>query len=232
MIGKLIGQYLDRTAAEHLKAAREYVRTNTFPSGDFSWSPLSKAQNRLAKRAIDFYLSVTAAVALMPIILVMVPAVKITAKGPLLEKETRVGKDNQDLSIYKFRVTEPNESDVPASSPTRPKLNALGLIVAPYALDEIPQLWPVITGEMSMLGPRALPREILFKDTNPPTWEEHRHRIPPALGNICAILSGGKAIRSREEYTALETYYLGTWSASREMEFAFRGLLIVMSGRH
>ena len=115
------------------------------------------------KRAFDFIMSLLGIILLSPVILVLVVLVKLTSKGPILFKQKRIGKDNKEFYIYKFRsmkIDAPNlstEEFINASDFT----TKVGKFIRKTSIDELPQLVNILKGDMSIVGPRpVIEREV------------------------------------------------------------------------
>ena len=109
------------------------------------------------KRLIDIVLSLGAIVVLSPVLLVLAVLIKLDSKGPVLFKQKRVGKDKTHFEILKFRTMY---ADVPKDVPTHlladpeSKITKIGRFLRKSSLDELPQIWNILVGEMSIIGPR------------------------------------------------------------------------------
>jgi lipopolysaccharide/colanic/teichoic acid biosynthesis glycosyltransferase len=128
----------------------------------------------IAKRAIDIGAGGAFLLAALPLSALVALAIKIVSPGPVFFAQVRVGKDGRLFKMYKFRtmvdgahllrkhVAHLNETDGPALKiPNDPRLHPLGALLRRGSLDELPQLWNVLLGDMSLVGPRpALPREV------------------------------------------------------------------------
>jgi lipopolysaccharide/colanic/teichoic acid biosynthesis glycosyltransferase len=243
MLGKIIGGYLKKNSAAYVQAAKEYVETHKFPSGDFSWSPLSKMRNQALKRAIDIAVGLASTAALVPITLVAAPLIKAYIPGSLLVKDTRVGKNGAPLVIYKFRTTidDPDAATrkpVTLESAAKLKLEGdplvprMGKILRSHAVDETLQFWHILIGDMSLIGPRLYGESLFPTETTvPPTWREHRLRVPPALAGVDSIYLG-RFPYNAEEVIPLEIYYLGNWSLTHELSLMAHAFLIAVAGVH
>ena len=112
---------------------------------------------RVIKRYLDIFLSLWAAVVLLPVMVVIGVAIKLDSKGPILFKQKRIGLDKGTFYLYKFRTMS---IDTPKDMPTHLLANPeayitkVGAILRKTSLDELPQLYNIIMGEMSIVGPR------------------------------------------------------------------------------
>lgn len=109
------------------------------------------------KRAIDILLSAIGLIVLSPVLLVIAVLIKLDSKGPVLFKQKRIAKDKKHFNILKFRTMY---ADVPKDVPTHlladpeSKITKIGRFLRKSSLDELPQIWNILVGEMSIIGPR------------------------------------------------------------------------------
>jgi O-antigen biosynthesis protein WbqP len=109
------------------------------------------------KRLVDFILSLTGLIVLSPVFLLLIIAIKLDSKGPILFKQRRIGKDKSEFYILKFRTMK---IDTPKDTPTHLLKNPesyitrVGKVLRKTSLDELPQIFNILKGEMSIIGPR------------------------------------------------------------------------------
>lgn len=144
-------------------------------------------QNYL-KRIIDIILSFVGIVALSPIILIIALIIKFTSPGPIFFRQIRVGKNNKLFEILKFRSMRiDTPKDVPTHQLKNPDqyITKIGKFMRKTSLDELPQLWNILKGEMSVIGPRpSLPNQI---DLNKLRDENGASGIRPGLTGLAQI---------------------------------------------
>ncbi len=171
------------------------------------------------KRAVDVVVSALALVALAPLMAVIALAVKAASPGPALFSQTRVGKDGRPFRFFKFRtmidgahlmherVLRFNECDGPALKIANdPRMHGLGPLLRRTSLDELPQLWNVLRGDMSLVGPRpALPSEV---DDYEPHYLQ-RQTVMPGLTGLWQV-SGRANVRFRR-WMAMDVWYARHW---------------------
>lgn len=140
------------------------------------------------KRVIDFLLSLIGIIVLSPIILVISIVIKGTSKGPILFKQNRIGKDNIEFKIFKFRTMR---IDTPKDCPTHllespdQYITGVGKFLRKTSLDELPQLWNILVGDMSIIGPRpSLPNQY---DLNNLRDDNGSSKIKPGLTGLAQI---------------------------------------------
>ena len=144
------------------------------------------------KRIFDFLMSLIAIIILSPVILIVALAVKFTSPGPILFKQRRIGKDNVEFEIYKFRTMRIDTPNVPTHLLENPEqwITPVGKFLRKTSLDELPQLFNILKGEMSIVGPRpALYNQIDLKEMR---TEAGVHKLVPGL-------TGWAQINGRDE---------------------------------
>jgi exopolysaccharide biosynthesis polyprenyl glycosylphosphotransferase len=174
-----------------------------------------------AKRAFDIAVASTAMAALSPLLVAIALAIKLTApREPVLFKQDRLGKDNSTFKMLKFRTmrTEPHEEPPDRGDRNHPRwplyknpddrrITPVGRHLRRLSLDEVPQLWNVLRGEMSLVGPRpALPAESEF-------WTSDLRRrliVKPGITGMWQI--SGRSDTSFEDYRRLDLFYVDNWS--------------------
>ncbi|NOY95062.1 MAG: sugar transferase [Chlorobi bacterium] len=161
------------------------VRINTIFS-----SPLIKISNGLmpgwqenVKRLLDVILSLIAIVILLPVLIVLSIIIKATSKGPVLYKQERIGKFGKSFTIYKFRsmVDGAEENGPELSSRTDSRITAIGKFMRKTHLDEIPQFYNVIVGDMSLVGPRPERKYYIDQIIKKAPHYTHLHKLRPGI---------------------------------------------------
>ena len=146
----------------------------------------------ILKRVFDFFMSLIAIIILSPVILIVALAVKFTSPGPMLFKQRRIGKDNVEFEIYKFRTMRIDTPNVPTHLLENPDqwITPVGKFLRKTSLDELPQLFNILKGEMSIVGPRpALYNQIDLRDMRTAVGV---HKLIPGL-------TGWAQINGRDE---------------------------------
>lgn len=173
------------------------------------------------KKLMDAAGSFIIIIALSPILLIVALAIKITSPGPIIYKQTRVGLRGRQFDLYKFRtmvvnadkmkkdLEEMNEADGPAfKMKDDPRVTKVGKVLRKTGLDELPQLFNVLKGEMSLIGPRPpLPEEtIQYK-----RWQLRRLSVKPGLSCFWQIKPDRNSIKF-EKWMELDLAYIDNWS--------------------
>jgi sugar transferase EpsL len=173
------------------------------------------------KRFVDVMTSIVALLVLSPIILLISACILIFDGRPVLFKHTRPGLDHKPFELIKFRtmITDSHGSD--ASRTTR-----LGHWLRRFSLDEIPEFWNVLKGDMSVIGPRPLLFEYLASYT---AEESTRHSIRPGLSGWAQV--NGRNSLSLQEKVALDLWYIENVSLALDLRIAFETLATVVRQR-
>lgn len=144
------------------------------------------------KRLIDIVLSFMGSIVLMPVFLIVVIAIKIDDPGPAIFKQKRVGKNKKYFMLYKFRSMKVNTPDIPTHLLENPQqyISKVGKFIRKTSLDELPQLWNILKGDMSVIGPR------------PALWNQDdliAERDKYGANDVRPGLSGWAQINGRDE---------------------------------
>ena len=178
------------------------------------------------KRIFDFLMSLIAIIILSPVILIVALAVKFTSPGPILFKQRRIGKDNVEFEIYKFRTMRIDTPNVPTHLLENPDqwITPVGKFLRKTSLDELPQLFNILKGEMSIVGPRpALYNQIDLRDMRTAVGV---HKLIPGL-------TGWAQINGRDEIplslkVRLDKEYLDRKSFLFDIKIIFMTVLSVI----
>ncbi len=174
----------------------------------------------VAKRTFDMMASFVACLTLAPVFGIVALLIKKGSDGPVLFKQSRVGKDGLSFDVFKFRtmvvnaeelmadLVEDNEGAGPLfKMKDDPRVTKIGAFLRKTSLDELPQLWNVVRGEMSLVGPRpALASEMAAWDAD----LYGRLRVRPGITGMWQV--SGRSETTFEEYTRLDLYYVDNWS--------------------
>jgi len=186
--------------------------------------PELKGRKRLAKAVCDRVLAGVGLILLAPLLLVTGVAVRLTSRGPALFRQVRVGLGGRHFVIWKFRTMTPdaesrlsevihlNEHDgLLFKIRDDPRITRLGRFLRRWSLDELPQLWNVARGDMSIVGPRPpLPQEVERYDHN----VRRRLLVKPGLTGLWQV--GGRSGLPWDEAVRLDLYYVENWSLSMD----------------
>lgn len=167
----------------------------------------------LIKRVMDIAISLLALALLSPILLLAAIAIKLDSRGPVLYRQTRLGKNEQPFRIYKFRSMRQDAEQGQAgwSTPGDARRSRVGRIIRPLGIDELPQMVNVLKGEMSLVGPRPERPQYVARFEADIQAYTSRHRVRPGLTGWAQIngLRGDTDIAERVEY---DIYYIENWN--------------------
>ncbi len=175
---------------------------------------------RLVKRLVDIAMAATGLVLCLPLFLIVALAIRLDSPGSIIFSQNRVGLNGKIFRLHKFRsmregaeneleqLREMNEADGPLFKiHNDPRMTRVGRFLRRTSIDELPQLWNVLRGEMSMVGPRpALPNEIEQYQE----WHKKRLEVRPGLTGLWQVR--GRCLLSFDEGVLLDIYYIENWS--------------------
>lgn len=148
------------------------------------------------KRLLDFAVSLVGAIILSPIIMIVAILVRIKLGSPVIFKQDRPGKNEKIFRLYKFRTMTDERDEKGELLPDKARLNQFGKMLRSTSLDELPELWNIIKGDMSLVGPRPLAVQYLPYYSEK---EHHRHDVRPGLTGLAQI-NGRNAIDWEQKF--------------------------------
>lgn len=201
--------------------------------------------NRVVKRGCDILLSLVALAVALPVIAVFAALIKIASPGPAFFSQPREGLNGRPFTMRKLRSMRLSATaDLPAmlaeSSETAMEwrrnmklrhdpriIPGIGHFVRRFSIDELPQLWDVLRGDMSLVGPRPLPiYHVLALD---PAASLLRRRVRPGITGLSQV--SGRSTNPIADQQKLDSYYVRNWSIWLDLHILARTILIVLSGR-
>lgn len=206
------------------------------------YHPSPAAGNALAltlKRVIDVIISASLLVLLFPLMLIIAVAVVTSSRGPVFFRQRRVGLNGRRFTLLKFRsmvngaqrmrggLLEQNEMSGPVFKIRQdPRITPVGRFLRRYSLDELPQLWNVLKGDMSLVGPRPpLPGEVTSYR------REQRKRLSMRPGLTCIWqVSGRNEIPDFEKWAELDLQYIDNWSLWSDLKLMLQTIPTVIAG--
>ncbi len=193
------------------------------------YSPIITGSQFFVKRMSDFCLTVLILLVTLPVLLVIALLIKLDSPGSIFYKQTRIGLKGQEFKMWKFRTMVPNaeqlQNNLEASNQTKdgilfkikddPRITRVGKFLRRYSLDELPQLFNVLLGDMSLVGPRPLP----VRDVNKFSSLHHtiRHEVLPGITGLWQV-SGRSNILEFDEVVRLDMFYIENWSLRLDLQ--------------
>lgn len=184
--------------------------------------PLDNLGNAFIKRAIDILGSIFLIICTSPIMLITTILIKCTSKGPIIFKQKRVGLNKTIFTMYKFRSMKVNsEEETGWSRDVDPRKTKLGSFIRKFSIDELPQFFNVLKGDMSLVGPRPeLPHFVdNFKNEIPLYMV--KHQVKPGITGLAQIngYRGDTSIKKRIEF---DIYYIENWNILMDISILFK----------
>lgn len=201
---------------------------------------LFSTRQMIAKRALDIVGSLVGMVILGIATIFVAPAIKLDSPGPVFFGQTRVGKNGRKFTFYKFRSmykdAEARKKELMASNEVKglmfkmeddPRITKVGKFIRKTSIDELPQFWNVLRGDMSLVG------------TRPPTVDEFEHyeakhkcrlSMTPGLTGLWQI-SGRSDIKDFDEVVKLDMQYIDNWSILKDIKILILTVKVVLTGR-
>lgn len=194
---------------------------------------------RLLKDVVERLAAATGLLLLSPLLLAVAVAIRLDSPGPALFSQQRVGRDGRLFTIWKFRTMSTSaETDLAGLADdneggavlfkirTDPRITRLGGRLRRYSVDELPQLWNVVTGDMSLVGPRpALPQEVAQYDVDP----RRRLAVKPGLTGLWQV--SGRSDLDWDQTVRLDLRYVDNWSLRLDVVILVRTLRAVLGHR-
>ncbi|MDP9171068.1 MAG: sugar transferase, partial [Acidobacteriota bacterium] len=205
--------------------------------------PFTQAQE-IVKRAVDIGGAALLLILLAPLLLLLALLVRVTSPGPVFHKSPRVGKGGRHFMFWKFRsmvTAGPKREELLPRNEHRghifkmrndPRVTPLGRVIRRFSLDELPQLFNVLLGEMSLVGPRPLPAEDMEPDglsREHAAWAEQRVQVRPGITGIWQIR--GRSDLSFEQMVEFDMQYIRNWSLGLDIQILLETPVAVFSGR-
>ncbi len=221
----------------HVNSQVYLERLGASPLLTFSATPHDEIR-LLVKRLTDMLLAGAAAVLLFPVMLLIALLIRLTSPGPAIFRQVRCGLNGRRFVFYKFRsmcqnaealraeVEHLSERKLAMKIPNDPRLTGVGRWLRKFSIDEWPQLWNVLKGDMSLVGPRpALPDEVEQYER----WQRRRLRMRPGLTCLWAVK--GRDRVDFETWMKLDMQYIDQWSLALDWQIMLRTIPQVLSGK-
>jgi exopolysaccharide biosynthesis polyprenyl glycosylphosphotransferase len=220
----------------HVNSTVSLDRFGATPLLTFSAAPYDELR-LLAKRAIDVVLAAAGLIVLAPLMALIAVIIRLTSPGPVIFRQIRCGLNGRRFVFYKFRSMVQNAEelkpylahlstkDTAFKIPDDPRLTPVGRYLRKFSIDEWPQLWNVLRGDMSLVGPRpAVPSEVdQYK-----RWQRRRMRMRPGLTCLWAI--SGRDNLDFETWMKMDMQYIDNWSLALDWKILLRTIPRVLTG--
>ncbi len=201
------------------------------PVFEMKEAPLNLWYNRALKRLFDVVVAFFGILVALPIFLVCALGVRLSSPGPVLFKQKRVGRDGKQFNIYKFRSMRAGSETAEFTQADDPRRTAFGKFLRRSSLDELPQLYNVLQGRMSLVGPRPEVPALVekFKKTVPRYFE--RHQVKAGITGWAQVhgLRGNTSLEERVKY---DIFYIENWSLWLDVTILVRTVLDILEHRH
>jgi exopolysaccharide biosynthesis polyprenyl glycosylphosphotransferase len=213
--------------------------------------PALKGAGVVAKRIMDLSMALLALVVFLPLFMLIAFLVKVFSPGPVLFRQIRAGKDGRPFTFYKFRTMRHDIDDTlhreyatnfiggkelrlrdEASDkkiykmPDDPRITTIGKILRKTSLDEMPQVFNVIRGDMSLVGPRP---PIAYELTIYKEWHKRRLRAKPGITGLWQV--SGRSSVPFHDMVLLDLYYINRWSLPLDIEIIVKTVPVILSGK-
>ena len=185
--------------------------------------PLTNTFNKSIKRFIDIIGSIMAIILFSPVMIATAILVKKSSPGPIIFKQNRVGLGNREFSMYKFRsmgVQDPSKEKAGWTTSNDPRVTPIGKIIRKTSIDELPQLFNVLKGDMSLVGPRPERPQFVKKFQEEIPRYMIKHQVRPGMTGWAQIngYRGDTSIKGRIEH---DLYYIENWSLGLDIKILF-----------
>ncbi len=207
--------------AEYMAARPNFEDLNGIPLLNIRYIPLENWANAFIKRAMDVIGSALILIVFSPLMLACAIGVKLSSPGPVIFRQERVGRSKKPFTMYKFRSMRVNSEENTAwSQNSDDRKTRFGSFIRKYSLDEFPQFWNVLKGDMSLVGPRPeLPFFVdRFREEVPLYMV--KHQVRPGITGWAQVngLRGDTSIKERIEH---DLYYIEHWSIGFDIKILF-----------
>lgn len=201
---------------------------------------------RIFKRSVDIASSLLVLTLGAPLLVSLAAAVKFSSPGPVFFRQVRLGRDGKPFTFYKFRSMHHKNDDAAHRDFCRnfisgdmaessdhtvfkmvrdPRITRIGCFLRRSSLDELPQFWNVLRGEMSLVGPRP---PISYELEHYQDWHKDRLKVKPGLTGLWQV--SGRSAVGFDEMVMLDLYYIGHWNLKLDLKIMARTLPVMVKG--
>jgi exopolysaccharide biosynthesis polyprenyl glycosylphosphotransferase len=201
------------------------------PVINIRYVPLTNTLNWYMKRLVDILVALVGLIVSSPVMIVAAIGIACTSRGPIIFKQERIGLHNKPFKMYKFRtmyVQKPSQEKQAWTTKDDPRVTKIGKLLRRTSIDELPQLFNILKGDMSVVGPRPERPQFVekFKEEIPRYMV--KHQVRPGLTGWAQIngYRGDTSIKRRIEY---DIFYIENWTMSFDIKIMiltlFKGLI-------
>ncbi len=194
---------------------------------------MSTTQLKL-KRFLDILISVIGLLLIWPLLLVIALAIKVTSEGPVIFKQKRLGLHGEVFCIWKFRTmilnSEQTEDQFSIETDEGPRMTKVGRLLRATSLDELPQLWNVLRGEMSFIGPRPPVLYYPYRYENYSEEQKRRFMVRPGITGLAQVTVRNAAVW--EEKILLDLMYIDKFSIWLDIKILWQTVLVVLQRKN
>ena len=204
---------------------------------------LAKKVNRIIKRIFDIVVTVCGGILILPFIAVIALLIRLDSPGPVVFAHRRVGQGGKEFSCYKFRSMVSNAQeelnaylkDNPEAREEwerdfklkdDPRITKIGRFLRKTSLDELPQLWNVLVGDMSLVGPRPIVKDEIVKYG---TYINDFYLVPPGITGVWQV--SGRSDTTYDERVQMDSWYVHNWSVWIDIVYLVKTVLAVAKGK-
>ena len=204
---------------------------------------LAQRRNRLFKRIFDITATVVGGILILPVALIVAVLIYLDSPGPIVFGHKRVGQGGKEFPCYKFRSMVPNAQEAleiylkenPAAREEwerdfklkdDPRVTKIGKFLRKTSLDELPQLWNVLIGDMSLVGPRPIVRAEVEKYGE---YINDFYLVPPGITGVWQV--SGRSDTTYEERVLMDSWYVHNWSVWIDIVYLVKTVLAVLKGK-
>jgi exopolysaccharide biosynthesis polyprenyl glycosylphosphotransferase len=212
-------------------AGGDYLRFTTAPKGGAAL---------LAKRIVDVVVALLILAGLSPLLLLVALLVRLTSRGPSVYRQDRAGMNGRVFTLYKFRTMKADADAERAGLESRnemegpvfkmkddPRVTGFGRLLRKTSIDELPQLWNVVKGDMSLVGPRPLP---VYEVEKFEPWQRRRMTMRPGITGLWQV-QGRSRVTSFADWMRMDLEYVDRWSLGLDFKILLRTIPAVLGGR-
>jgi exopolysaccharide biosynthesis polyprenyl glycosylphosphotransferase len=236
----------ERAGVQAIYGANIFESTVAFPRYDArsgrTFVAMQVAPNGgriVVKRVIDVVGAAVGLIGMAPLFLIVAAAIRLTSRGPVIYSQERCGLNKRPFRMFKFRSMSPDADALQASLEERneasgpvfkirddPRVTPFGRLLRKSSLDELPQLWNVLRGDMSLVGPRPLPTRDVHRILR--SADMRRFSMRPGL--TCLWQVEGRNNLTFDRWVELDLKYIDTWSLAQDVRILLKTIPAVLSG--